>query len=178
MIGDGAVLAIFAISVLVGGAVVAVVLANERQKRRALPEIVVQPRAAGDAQIEAAILGFFVDALSDAEKKCGYVPDPHGLGVDVDWVAFDLLGLPHDTVVHTRTKPLDPEVRARYIRTVERVKHVASLMATRGLLREFSVSFHNAAPGMKVKNPPTLLCLTPEGAAEVLERKVARCRRS
>lgn len=111
------------------------------------------------------------ELASRAAEKDGYFPDPSNYYIDADWVAFSLLGMPLSTVVHTLTRPLAPQKRADYMRTVEEVKEVFAEMRGQGLVGDFPVSFSNQAKNQVVHNPPTLFHLTWNGAVEVLERK-------
>lgn len=97
--------------------------------------------------------------------------DPTQVGIEMDWVAMSMCGLP----VETKERSLDADARSRFLLTRESLIRAAERLVDEGLLIRYPIhKFDHSGPNQICKPPRGLFMLTSIGVAEVLKRR-PRC---
>lgn len=89
------------------------------------------------------------------------------VGIDADWVALHILGLP----LETKIKKLPPDVQAAAVEWSELARLAGESLVASGHFQYMRVSFENQGRNQKINPPPTLFRLAPKGRSLVLRMR-------
>lgn len=108
----------------------------------------------------------WIDFFAFAAQNDGMVPS---LGIDSDWVAFRLMGLPLDT----KLSELPADQQADVLALSERLVTTANELERRGIFHRPVPSFDCRGKDQKILAPRKLFQLTPAGVVVILRRRAS-----
>lgn len=113
--------------------------------------------------IASRLLSLFAEMVDSSEEL-------KTAGVDSDWLALQLCGLP----VESRIGRLPDEIQAKVVRLSHEIRSIGARLVKAGLLRYMEVAFDRQGPMQKICPPKSLFLLTDSGRSLVLELRGRR----